>query len=53
MLSAFRRLASLYPRVLKMQLLRCLGTATIEVIDDLAAHRQIAQILQVAIERLE
>ena len=40
-------------RAFSSRLLRCLGTATYRGVDDLATNRQIALILQVAIERLE
>ncbi len=51
-LPAFRRLASLYPRVL-LAAVALFGHRHDRGVDDLAAHRQIALILQVAIERLE
>ena len=51
-LPSFRRLASLYPRVL-FATVALFGHRHDRGIDDLAARRQIAQILQVAIERLE
>ena len=51
-LPAFRRLARLYPRVL-LAAVALFGNRHDRGVDDLAAHRQIALILQVAIERLE
>ena len=51
-LPACRRLARLYPRVL-LAAVALFGYRHNRGVDDLAAHRQIALILQVAIERLE